>query len=108
MDIQGQLMPKRLLAVKPPIKGLWWRGNTKLVDSEKTVAIVGSRKMSQYGKRVLAEIVPPYRAGICDYFGFVYGIDKMRLTVKMAGKRLVCLVGASRLLPETKICIIKY
>lgn len=91
MDIQGQFLPSKLKLVTPPIKGLWWRGERKLVDSKKIVAIVGSRKMTQYGKRVLSEIVPLLvEQGYVTISGFMYGIDveMHRLTIESGGKTI--------------------
>ena len=91
MEIQGQFVPKKLVAIKPPIKGLWWRGNLELLESNKIVAIVGSRKMSQYGRRVLEEIVPKLvEAGYVTISGFMYGIDieMHRLTMENGGKTI--------------------
>ena len=91
MDIQGQFLPKKLIQVRPEIKGLWWKGDKELVNSQKIVAIVGSRKMSQYGKRVLAEIVPRLvEAGYVTISGFMYGIDieMHRLTIESGGKTI--------------------
>lgn len=83
--------PGKLLNVKGEIKGLWAWGNLDLLASEKLVAIVGSRKMSQYGKRVLAEIVPKLvEAGYVTVSGFMYGIDieMHRLTIDNGGKTI--------------------
>lgn len=91
MDIQGQLIPSRLKKINPPTTGLWWRGNKNLVKSEKIVAIVGSRKMSQYGKQVLAQIVPQLvEQGYTTVSGFMYGIDieMHRLTIENGGKTI--------------------
>ncbi len=89
MALQGEFVPKKLLAVKPEIKGLWWKGDRELIKHDKIVAIVGSRRMSQYGKRVLAEIVPKLvEQGFVTVSGFMYGIDieMHRLTVENGGK----------------------
>lgn len=91
MDIQGKLIPARLKKLNPPTTGLWWRGNKNLVKSAKIVAIVGSRKMSQYGKQVLAQIVPKLvEQGYTTVSGFMYGIDieMHRLTVENEGKTI--------------------
>lgn len=84
-------IPNRLRKVKPIIKGLWGRGNLDLMKSKKLVAIVGSRRMSQYGKRVLAEIVPRLIGqGCVTVSGFMYGIDveMHRLTIENGGKTI--------------------
>ncbi|MEI8232806.1 MAG: DNA-processing protein DprA [bacterium] len=83
--------PERLKLVKPPIKGLWVKGEYELINSQKIVAIVGSRKMSLYGKRVLAEIVPKLvEMGYVTISGFMYGIDieMHRLTLENEGKTI--------------------
>ncbi len=84
-------MPKKLELVRPKVKGLWWRGEPELVQSGKIVAIVGSRKMSQYGKRVLSELVPQLVSdGWVTISGFMYGIDieMHRLTMENGGKTI--------------------
>lgn len=83
--------PQKLRNVKGEIKGLWARGNWELTKSEKTVAIVGSRKMSMYGKRVLGEIVPKLvERGYTTVSGFMYGIDieMHRLTIENGGSTI--------------------
>lgn len=88
---QGEFIPKKLVSVKPAIKGLWWQGNKALVNHPKIVAIVGSRKMSLYGKKVLAEIIPRLvERGYVTISGFMYGIDieMHRLTIENEGKTI--------------------
>ncbi len=83
--------PEKLISVKPDILGLWARGDWELTKSQKTVAIVGSRKMSRYGKQVLAEIVPRLVVGgYTTISGFMYGIDieMHRLTIENGGKTI--------------------
>lgn len=83
--------PERLKSVKPPITGLWYKGNWELVKASKTVAIVGSRRMSRYGKQVLAEIVPKLvELGYATVSGFMYGVDveMHRLTVEAGGQTI--------------------
>lgn len=91
MEKQGEFVPQRLVGVSPRIKGLWWRGDIELVQSERVVAIVGSRKMSLYGKRVLSQLVPELISrGYVTISGFMYGIDieMHRLTVENGGKTI--------------------
>lgn len=94
IDRDSEEFPKQLLAVKPTVKGLWSRG---VLDPElftKTVAIVGSRKMSRYGLQVLAEIVPRFvEAGYTTISGFMYGIDTEvhRLTMENGGRTVAVL-----------------
>lgn len=87
--------PPRLRAVRPMINGLWYRGELTLTGKEyKTAAIVGSRKMSRYGRQVLTEIVPALtQAGYVTVSGFMYGIDVevARLTYQSGGKHIAVL-----------------
>ena len=71
-------MPARFLAVTPPIKELWWEGNRGLLaDTNKYLAIVGSRRMTDYGRRVLEMIMPDLvQAGIIVVSGMMYGVDQ--------------------------------
>lgn len=88
---ESKLFPERLKGVKPPIAGLWYKGSWGAVKAKKIVAIVGSRKMSRYGKQVLAEIVPKLvEAGYTTVSGFMYGVDveMHKLTVESGGKTI--------------------
>jgi len=91
-----QKFPKRLqnIKIKPVIKKLWYAGELNEKIFEKTVAIVGSRKMSRYGIQVLATIVPRFvEAGYTTISGFMYGIDTEvhRLTMESGGKTVAVL-----------------
>lgn len=90
------LFPPKLLNsnIKPKINGLWYRGEVDPKLFEKTVAIVGSRKMSRYGIQVLDEIVPRFvAAGYTTISGFMYGIDTEvhRLTIENGGRTVAVL-----------------
>ena len=70
--------PNQLLEVKPKIKRLWYRGELRSEILKKTVAVVGSRRMSRYGRSVIEEIVP--RLCGADYTivsGLMYGVDQL-------------------------------
>ena len=92
---EDDLFPARLRLVKPTIKGLWSRGEWDPSLFVKTVAIVGSQKMSRYGVKVVQEIVPKFvEAGYTTISGFMYGIDTEvhQLTLD-AGGRTVAVLG---------------
>lgn len=68
----------RLELVKPPVKKLWCRGELKEECFAKTIAIVGSRRMSRYGRSVVEEIVPKLcEAGYTIVSGLMYGVDQL-------------------------------
>lgn len=73
------IFPEKLKSelVKPTIKKLWYRGDWGEDIFAKCVAIVGSRKMSRYGRQVLGEIVPRLcNAGYTIVSGLMYGVDQ--------------------------------
>jgi len=96
VSCEDKLFPQKLLdpKIKPAVKGLWYKGELDPSWFEKTVAIVGSRRMSRYGVQVLNEIVPKFvRAGYATISGFMYGIDTEvhRLTMENDGKTVAML-----------------
>jgi DNA processing protein len=57
----------------PPI--IYYRGNIKLL-SEKQLAVVGSRKISSYGRQAIEKIIPELvRAGLIITSGLAMGVD---------------------------------
>ena len=80
--------PEKLRAVKPAVKQIWYRGQWQDTIFEKCCAVVGSRKMSRYGKQVLAEIIPKLcGAGYTIVSGLMYGVDQEahKLTLECGG-----------------------
>ena len=81
-------------AIKPPVKGLWYRGELDPRIWQKCAAVVGSRKMSRYGKQVLGELIPRLvGAGYTIVSGLMYGVDQEahRLTLECGGVALAVL-----------------
>ena len=96
IDRENELFPSRLRnpKIKPCVKGLWSRGEITPDLFDKTVAIIGSRKMSRYGLQVLHEIVPKFvAAGFTTISGFMYGIDTevYKLTIENGGRTVAVL-----------------
>lgn len=91
-----QKFPKRLAEIKGCPEGLYYRGKWNLDLFEKTIAIVGSRKMTKYGRDVMERFMP----GIVDrnttvISGFMYGIDTEAHSscLSMGGKTIAVLGG---------------
>lgn len=83
--------PEKLMQVTPKIKRLYYKGGWKRAIFSKTVAIVGSRKMTMYGKQVLASLIPQLVSqGFTTISGFMYGVDMEvhRLTYLHGGKTI--------------------
>lgn len=80
--------PHKLLVVKPPIKKLWYRGEWREELLTKTVAVVGSRRMSRYGRSVIEDVVPKLcSAGFTIISGLMYGVDQLahKITLDQGG-----------------------
>ncbi len=91
-EVRAEL--KRLVGVKPRVEGLYYRGKWNPEIFEKTVAIVGSRRMTEYGKRVLEKMVPPLLLqGKTIISGFMYGVDQYAHQLCVEG---VLVVGGIR------------
>jgi len=86
---------KRLNLSRVKIERLWYRGEWKSELFERCVAIVGSRRMSRYGKQVIAEVVPRLSlAGYTIVSGLMYGIDQEAHRVALAnGGKCIGVLG---------------
>ena len=81
--------PEKLRVVKPSVKQIWYRGEWQDNIFEKCSAVVGSRKMSRYGKQVLSEMIPKLcSAGYTIVSGLMYGVDQEahKLTLECGGR----------------------
>jgi len=69
--------PQNFLELKPKVQTLYYSGNALLFNSARSLTIVGSRKMTNYGREVINRIVPPLvEAGLTLISGFMYGVDQ--------------------------------
>ena len=76
IDDKDLRYPKRLLEIKDFPKELYVIGNIDLLKSKNTVGIVGSRKCSEYGRKVAFEFARKLSSsGICIISGMALGID---------------------------------
>lgn len=86
--------PEKLRGVKPSVKQIWYRGKWQENIFTRCCAVVGSRKMSRYGKQVLAEIIPKLcDAGYTIVSGLMYGVDQEahKLTLGCGGRAIAVL-----------------
>lgn len=78
IDDKDLRYPKRLLEIKDFPKELYVIGNIDLLKSRHTVGIVGSRKCSEYGRKVAFEFARKLSSsGICIISGMALGIDSI-------------------------------
>ncbi|MEI8135239.1 MAG: DNA-processing protein DprA [bacterium] len=68
--------PDQLKHIYQPPAILFVRGNISLLKSEKNLAIIGSRKMTDYGKRITKELGSSFAShGVVVTSGFATGVD---------------------------------
>ena len=77
-------------------KKLFCLGNEELLKEKKLVAVVGSRKMSEYGKWVIGMMVPELvKNGIVIVSGMAFGVDAEahRVCMENGGKTIAVLAS---------------
>ncbi len=106
VDSTNHLFPPRLHKVKPPVKSLFYKGRWDLDIFQNTLAVVGSRRMTTYGQRVLEKLLPPLvQTGVTIVSGGMYGVDCQahRLCVECGGATIAVLGWGIGLEADTKI-----
>lgn len=74
--IKKKDFPRQLKEIKNCPEKLFYRGNWDKNIFNKSLAVVGSRRMSRYGKEVIARFMPELIANkISIISGFMYGVD---------------------------------
>ena len=67
--------PEKLYLQNDPVEGIYVKGNAELLG-KRSIAIVGSRRCSEYGKRVAMKIAgAAVQNGFCVVSGMAMGID---------------------------------
>lgn len=87
LTLSDNAYTRSLKQIKNPPKQLYYRGNLDCLRN-KSIAIVGSRKMTRYGKEVTGQFVADFvSAKITTISGFMYGVDTIvhQKTVEFAG-----------------------
>ena len=88
-----QEFPDKLRGLSEPVEGIYVKGNADLLY-KRSIAIVGSRRCSEYGKRVAMKIGGAAAAnGLCVISGMAIGIDNFahRGALSEGGKTLAVL-----------------
>ena len=86
-DLCSERFPDRLKTIPDPPLALFFLGNVEALSS-RSLAVVGSRRASEYGRRFTEKIAQALsEAGITIISGFAYGID--------SAAHLGCLKGRS-------------
>lgn len=78
MELAKTNWGENLLKIRPKLQRLLYKGNIDLLlnDAPK-LAVVGSRRMSDYGERVIESFMPSLvQNGVIIVSGFMYGVDQ--------------------------------
>jgi len=93
--------PKQLKEIKNCPEKLFYRGEWDNSIFEKSLAIVGSRRMSRYGQEVIGKFMPHFVLGnIIVISGFMYGIDteSHQKCLEFGGRTVAVLGGGLNIL----------
>jgi len=91
-----KVYPKILNEIKNPPKFLFFRGNIDQNLFKKSLAIVGTRRITRYGKMVVEKFIPFFvQEKITIISGFMYGVDTEvhQKCLEQGGKTVAVLGG---------------
>jgi DNA processing protein len=93
-EVKNDKLPTGLLEIKPKIVKLYGLGDVTLINSP-CVAVVGSRKITSYGVRVVEKIVPYLvDRGLTIVSGGMYGVDELaHKTCMDCGGKTIAVLG---------------
>lgn len=96
IDFDDPLFPDCLKGIKPKVKQLYFRGNWEVSLLNKTVAIVGSRRMTRYGRETTTKLVADLVGSkVTIISGFMYGVDTEahRQCIDLGGRTVAVMGG---------------
>lgn len=88
LNDQDGLYPEKLKHISNRPHELFYRGNVEALQAKALLCVVGSRDMTDYGRRVLEFLIPPLVAkGVVIVSGMAFGVDitAHQLTLKAKG-----------------------
>lgn len=95
MELPKEKWSQSLRQIKPEILSLFYKGEIDLLlNSSPKLAIVGSRRMTEYGQRVIEKWMPTLvEKGVTIVSGFMYGVDQTahRACLENGGKTVAVL-----------------
>ena len=87
IDIKSQEYPRLLKEIKNSPKQLYYKGDWDTEIFKNCLAVVGSRRMTTYGKHVAERLITKIAAaGITIVSGFMYGIDAVSHRAALTAK----------------------
>jgi len=97
--------PEQLKSIRNCPERLYYRGEWNEKIFSRTLTIVGSRRMSRYGREVIENFMPELVAnGLTIISGFMYGVDteSHRKCLELGGKTVAVLGGGLNVLTPTE------
>ncbi len=95
MELEKEKWNDELKKIRPEVKNVFYKGNIDLLlDDAPKLAIVGSRRMTEYGQRVIEKWMPVLvNKGVTVVSGFMYGVDQTahRICLENGGKTIAVL-----------------
>jgi DNA processing protein len=94
VDFDDGKFPENLRRVRPRVKRLYYKGKWEVEIFVNCLAVVGSRRMTDYGRRVVEKTIPVVvNAGVTIVSGFMYGVDQEahRVCVECGGRTIAVL-----------------
>lgn len=78
MNLPKKRWSENLKRIKPSVERVLYKGNVDLLlDDAPKLAIVGSRRMTDYGKKIIEKWMPSLvQKGVTIVSGFMYGVDQ--------------------------------
>jgi len=106
VEASSRLYPKRLRRLKDPPRVIYYQGEWRRELFKRCLAVVGTRRMTDYGQIVLERLIPPLiQAGVTIVSGFMYGVDAAahQLCLDLGGRTIAVLgCGLSQTVPENQ------
>jgi DNA processing protein len=103
VDIGDPWYPDLLKSISDPPSRLFYKGNWDPAIFDRCLAVVGSRRMTRYGRTITERLVSEAAAaGITIVSGFMYGIDAQahRVAIEAGGRTIAVMpCGIDRIHP---------
>lgn len=95
LSLKNKSYPPLLAKIKKPPQKLYYQGNLDKSIFNNCLAVVGTRKMTDYGEEMVERLVgPAAQAGITIVSGFMYGVDAVAHKVCLENRgRTIAVLG---------------
>lgn len=88
LTILDKEYPDKLANIYDPPYVLYYKGNLSLINRPRKIAVVGTRRMTVYGKNILANFIPKFvESGLVIVSGLARGVDSVghRICLDLGG-----------------------